>query len=147
VRVLVLDGPNLNLLGTREPAVYGHETLASIQAGLARHAGPEHTLTFTQSNHEGALVDAVQAAVGRQDGLLVNAGAYTHTSIALRDALLAVDLPAVEVHLSNVARREPFRHVSYLADVCVGTVSGFGAFGYRLAFDALIHILNARRAA
>jgi len=147
VRVLVLDGPNLNLLGTREPAVYGHETLASIQSGLERHAGHAHTLTFTQSNHEGALVDAVHAAVGRQDGLLVNAGAYTHTSIALRDALLAVDLPAVEVHLSNVARREPFRHISYLADVCVGTVSGFGAFGYRLAFDALIHILNARRAA
>ena len=147
MRVLVLDGPNLNLLGTREAVLYGHETRASIEQTLRAWAADAHALTFVQSNHEGALIDALHAARGTQDGVVINAGAYTHTSVALRDALLAVELPAVEVHLTNVARREPFRHVSYLADVCVGTISGFGALGYRLALEALIDTLNARRAA
>jgi 3-dehydroquinate dehydratase-2 len=147
MRVLVLDGPNLNLLGTREAALYGHETRASIERTLRAWASDAHALTFVQSNHEGALIDALHAARGEQDGVVINAGAYTHTSVALRDALLAIELPAVEVHLTNVARREPFRHVSYLADVCVGTISGFGALGYRLALEALIDTLNARRAA
>ena len=147
MRVLVLDGPNLNLLGTREVALYGGETRATIEQSLRAWAGDAHALTFFQSNYEGALIDALHEARGAQDGVVINAGAYTHTSVALRDALLAVALPAVEVHVTNVARREPFRHVSYLADVCVGTISGFGALGYRLALEALLHTLNARRAA
>jgi 3-dehydroquinate dehydratase-2 len=134
---LVINGPNLNLLGVREPAVYGSATLADIEADLlalaARHG---KSVQFFQSNHEGALVDRVHAA--RTDGtdfIVINAGAYTHTSIALRDALAAVDIPFVEVHLSNLHRREPFRQHSYLAELALGSIVGLGAAGYRLALE------------
>lgn len=136
-RILVLNGPNLNLLGVREPATYGARTLADVEQELRDAAqGAGATVTFFQSNHEGELVDRVQAA--RSDGtdfLIVNAGAYTHTSIALRDALAAVAIPFIEVHVSNVFRRESFRHHSYLSDLAVGVIAGLGTHGYRLALD------------
>lgn len=136
-RILILNGPNLNLLGTREPAIYGGRTLAQIEAELsdvARRYSAD--IAFFQSNHEGALIDRIHVA--RTDGttfLIVNAGAFTHTSIALRDALAAVALPFIEVHLSNVHRREEFRHRSLLADLAVGTIVGLGAAGYRYALE------------
>jgi 3-dehydroquinate dehydratase-2 len=146
VRVLVVHGPNLNLLGTREPETYGRETLADIEEalrGLAQDLGVE--VEFFQSNSEGALVDAVQGSRGRFGGVLINPAAYTHTSIALRDAFLAVGIPFVEVHLSNIYAREPFRHRSLLADVAVGTVSGFGSTGYALGLRGLLTHLSASR--
>jgi 3-dehydroquinate dehydratase-2 len=142
-KILVLHGPNLNLLGSREPAVYGRATLPEIDAdlaGLARAAN--HDLVSFQSNSEGALIDRVHAAA--KDGvafIVINPGALTHTSIALRDALAAVAIPFIEVHLSNVHAREPFRHHSYLADVAVGVISGFGADSYRLGVTAAINRL------
>lgn len=136
-RILILNGPNLNLLGSREPEVYGRTTLAQVEAELgelARSRGAE--LSFFQSNHEGELVDRAQAARGEGiDFLIINAGALTHTSVALRDALAAVALPFIEVHLSNVHRREAFRHHSYLADLAVGSIVGLGAAGYRFALE------------
>lgn len=136
-RILILNGPNLNLLGTREPAIYGGRTLAEIESELSEVARLHQAdLAFFQSNHEGALVDRIHVA--RADGttfLIINAGAFTHTSVALRDALAAVALPFIEVHLSNVHRREAFRHHSYLADLAVGTIVGLGAAGYRYALD------------
>jgi len=136
-RILILNGPNLNLLGAREPAIYGGRTLAEIESELSEIARLHQAdLAFFQSNHEGALVDRIHVA--RADGttfLIINAGAFTHTSIALRDALAAVALPFIEVHLSNVHRREAFRHHSYLADLAVGTIVGLGAAGYRYALD------------
>lgn len=136
-RILVLNGPNLNLLGTREPAIYGPTTLADIERDLSSAAASQGvTALFYQSNHEGALVDRIQAA--RSEGVdfvIVNAGALTHTSVALRDALAGVGIPFVEVHLSNVYRREPFRHRSYLSDLAVGVVAGLGAAGYRYALQ------------
>ena len=134
-RILVLHGPNLNLLGTREPHVYGHTTLDALNAGLvelARSLGS--TLTAFQSNHEGALVDRIQAA--RLDGtdfVIINAGAFTHTSVAIRDALAGVAIPFVEVHISNVYKREAFRHHSYLSDLAQGVVAGLGPLGYEAA--------------
>ncbi len=139
MRVLVLDGPNLNLLGTREPDRYGTRTLAEIRSDLERlGADLGVDLAFVQSNAEGDLVDAVQAASGRVDGILVNPAAYTHTSIALRDAFLAVGIPFVEVHLSNVHGRESFRQRSLLADVAVGVVAGFGPDSYLLGLRGLV---------
>lgn len=138
-----MHGPNLNLLGHREPGIYGRETLDSINQSLqdaAVQLGVQ--LESFQSNHEGALVDAIHGAMGVQDGLLINPGAYTHTSIAIRDAIAAVALPTVEVHLSNVYRRESFRHHSYIAPVAVGQISGFGAFSYVLGLRALVHHLT-----
>jgi 3-dehydroquinate dehydratase-2 len=136
-RVLVINGPNLNLLGTREPAIYGGRTLADIEAELTDVAGRYSAeVVFFQNNHEGALVDRIHTA--RTDGtrfIIINAGAFTHTSIALRDALAAVALPFIEVHLSNVHRREEFRHHSYLSDLAVGSVVGLGAAGYRYALE------------
>ena len=147
MRVLVLHGPNLNLLGSREPAVYGAITLAEIDAALARRAGEVGVqLESFQSNHEGALVDRVQAA--RADGtgfILLNPAAFTHTSVALRDAMAAVAIPFVEVHLSNVHRREPFRHHSYFSDLAEGVIVGLGASGYRLALDFALERLAASR--
>jgi len=146
VRVLVLHGPNLNLLGVREPGVYGAASLAEIEVRLTRLAaelGVE--VDFFQSNCEGALVDRVQAARGHCDGVVINPAAYTHTSIALRDALLATALPFVEVHLSNVYARESFRQKSMLADVAVGTVCGFGAASYELGLRGLAAHLEERR--
>jgi 3-dehydroquinate dehydratase-2 len=144
--VLVLQGPNLNLLGTREPERYGRTTLAQVQARLdevGREIGV--TLRHVQSNHEGVLVDEVQRAA--RDGLVgavVNAAAYTHTSIALRDAFLGTGLPLVEVHVSNIFAREPFRHHSHLADVAVGVICGLGVSGYELALRGLVDVLRAR---
>jgi 3-dehydroquinate dehydratase-2 len=133
--VLVLNGPNLNLLGSREPSVYGATTLAEIERDLSAIAASRQAkLSVFQSNHEGALVDRIQAARGEGvEFMVINAGALTHTSIALRDALAAVAIPFIEVHLSNVHRREAFRHRSYLADIAVGVIAGLGAAGYRLA--------------
>ena len=144
LRILVLHGPNLNLLGTREPDVYGRTTLAEIDRRLSEEAKRLRVrVTSFQSNHEGTLVDRIQQARGSQDGILLNAAAYTHTSVALRDALAAVALPAVEVHLTNPHRREPFRHHSHLAGVVVGRVEGFGPESYLLGFQGLIAILRA----
>ena len=143
MHLLLLNGPNLNLLGQREPGIYGSGTLASIEDGLrqeATAAGAE--LDCFQSNFEGALVERIHQAMGASQGILINAGAYTHTSIALRDALLGVAIPYVELHLSNTHAREPFRHRSYLADRAVGVVSGFGAMSYSLALQGLIHHLQ-----
>ncbi|MXX09312.1 MAG: type II 3-dehydroquinate dehydratase [Synechococcus sp. SB0673_bin_10] len=144
MKILVLHGPNLNLLGTREPSVYGRVSLAEIDAQLAAWAKRRSiSLSCTQSNHEGSLVDTVQAAAAQQaDGILINAGAYTHTSIALRDALLATALPFVEVHLSNTHGRESFRHRSLLADRAVGVVCGFGDLSYRLGLEGLVAALE-----
>ena len=143
MHLLLLNGPNLNLLGQREPGIYGSGTLASIEDGLrqeATAAGAE--LDCFQSNFEGALVDRIHRAMGTSQGILINAGAYTHTSIALRDALLGVAIPYVELHLSNTHARESFRHHSYLADRAVGVVCGFGALSYSLALQGLIHHLQ-----
>jgi 3-dehydroquinate dehydratase-2 len=139
MHVLVLNGPNLNLLGLREPGLYGARTLADIEADLAARALElDVELTCFQSNHEGALLDRLHAARGGVDGILINAGAFTHSSIALRDALLGVAIPFVEVHLSNTHAREPFRHHSYLADMALGVICGFGAASYTLALEGLV---------
>jgi 3-dehydroquinate dehydratase-2 len=142
-KLLVLHGPNLNLLGTREPERYGRATLAEIDAELVRIATASgHELSAFQSNAEHALIDRVHAA--RADGtafILINPAAFTHTSIALRDALAAIALPFVEVHLTNVHAREPFRRHSFFSDLAVGVIAGFGAHGYRLALDAALHRL------
>jgi 3-dehydroquinate dehydratase-2 len=148
IRVLVLHGPNLNLLGTRDPAIYGTTTLAEIDAELARRAAARGAeVECVQSNHEGELVTLIQQARGRVDAIVMNPAAYTHTSIALRDALEAVALPAVEVHLSNLHARESFRHVSLTAARCVGQISGFGAQSYFLGLDAALVIVEGLRRA
>lgn len=134
---LILNGPNLNLLGTRQPEVYGATTLQDIETMCRAHVGDRATLDFVQSNHEGAMIDAIHAAKGTHDGIVLNAGAYTHTSIALMDAIASVELPVVEVHLSNIHAREEFRHVSYISRVAIGQICGFGAQGYLMALDAL----------
>lgn len=148
MQLLVLHGPNLNLLGTREPEVYGHTTLAQIDEDLVALAARSGAmLTTFQSNHEGALIDRVQAARG--DGIqfiVINPGGFTHTSVALRDALAGVGLPFIEVHLSNVHRREPFRHRSYFSDLAEGVIVGLGAEGYRLAVQAALAYLSNLRA-
>lgn len=147
MRILLLNGPNLNLLGLREPGLYGAATLEAIERALhAEAAGLGVELACFQSNHEGALVDRIQAARGQEAGILINAGAYTHTSIALRDALLGVALPYVELHLSNVHAREPFRHHSHLADKALGVICGFGASSYSLALRGLVGHLQAAAA-
>ena len=145
MRILVLHGPNLNLLGTREPGLYGQDTLAEIDSELQQQAerlGAQ--LDCFQSNHEGALVERIHQAAGRVDGILINVGAYTHTSIALRDALLGVGLPFVELHLSNVHARERFRHRSFLADKAVGVICGFGPISYYLALEGMVAHLRSQ---
>ncbi|MDC0737196.1 type II 3-dehydroquinate dehydratase [Cognatishimia sp. SS12] len=141
--LLILNGPNLNLLGTRQPEVYGKTTLNDIEAMCAAHAQRLNIrVSCLQSNHEGALIDAIHAAKGTHDGIVLNAGAFTHTSIALMDAIASVELPVIELHLSNIHAREAFRHKSYIAPVALGQICGFGAAGYGLAIDALMAHLS-----
>ena len=137
--LLVLNGPNLNLLGTRQPEVYGSVTLASIEEDCIAYAAKIGiSLSCTQSNHEGELVDTIHAAKGTFAGIILNAGAYTHTSIALMDAISSVEIPVIELHLSNIHAREAFRHKSYIAPVSIGQIVGFGPAGYKLAIDAMM---------
>jgi 3-dehydroquinate dehydratase-2 len=143
--LFVLNGPNLNLLGSREPEIYGHTTLGDIEAQTKARAGQLGlAVEFRQSNHEGDLVDWVQEARGAAAGVILNAGAYTHTSVALHDALKAVDVPVIEVHISNPHRREPFRHTSYVSPVATGVICGVGAQGYALAVEALATLLSQK---
>lgn len=143
MKILVLHGPNLNLLGTREPELYGTFTLDDITASLTQLATElECDISVVQSNSEGVLVDSIQAARGRFQGILINPAAYTHTSVAIRDALAAVELPTVEVHLSNIHKREEFRHHSFIAPVAVGQISGFGPESYLLGLRALVTFIR-----
>lgn len=136
--ILILNGPNLNLLGTRQPDVYGHETLAMVEEACKTHAQALGLVAqCQQSNHEGALLDAIHAAKGVHGGIVLNAGAYTHTSIALMDAIFSTEIPTVEVHLSNIHAREAFRHKSFIAPAAIGQICGFGSQGYLMAIDAL----------
>jgi 3-dehydroquinate dehydratase-2 len=142
-RVLVLNGPNLNLLGTREPETYGSETLKDVESLCRRAASElELTLDFRQSNHEGELVTWIQDARKTADGIVINPAAYSHTSVAIHDALRAADIPVVEVHLSNIHQREAFRHHSYVSSVAFGVICGFGSLGYKLALEALAQKLK-----
>ncbi|MBQ2619579.1 MAG: type II 3-dehydroquinate dehydratase [Oscillospiraceae bacterium] len=144
MKLLILNGPNLNLLGLREPAIYGRETYDSLCARIAAHAAERGAeVEFYQSNHEGDLVDAIQGAFGDADGIVINPGAYTHTSIALLDAVKAVGVPTVEVHISDVDSREPFRSVSYIRAACLATISGHGTNGYLEAMDLLLERAQA----
>ena len=141
--IFVLNGPNLNLLGVREPAVYGSDTLADIEERcLARAAALDLQIDFRQSNHEGQLVDWIQEARGIADGIVINAGALTHTSVAVLDALSAAGLPVIEVHLSNIFRRERFRHHSYVSLAARGVICGLGAHGYVLALEAVASLIE-----
>jgi 3-dehydroquinate dehydratase-2 len=143
--ILALHGPNLNLLGQREPGIYGALTLAEINRLLEEEGFKLQAKVFSmQSNHEGILVDTIHGALGQHQGILINAGAYTHTSVALRDAIAAVNLPTVEVHLSNIYRREDFRHHSYIAPVAIGQISGFGGQSYLLGLQALVNHLRVK---
>ena len=142
-KILVIHGPNLNMLGQREPEIYGHESLAEIDARL-KEKGEELGVdveTF-QSNHEGAIVDKIQQAVDIVHGVVINPAAYTHTSIAIRDALAMLDIPLVEIHLSNIYRREPFRHQSMIADIVAARIVGFGSHGYTLALEGVVGMLQ-----
>ena len=144
--ILVLHGPNLNLLGQREPGIYGSVTLEQINRLLTEEGQKLQALVSTvQSNQEGVLVDSIHAARKKHQGILINAGAYTHTSVAIRDAIAAVSIPTVEVHLSNIYQREAFRHHSYIAAVAIGQISGFGAESYRLGLQALVHYLQVAK--
>lgn len=141
--VLIIHGPNLNLLGQREPGIYGSVNLESINQSLRKEAELlQVEISALQSNHEGVIIDAVHQALEQHQGILINPGAYTHTSVAIRDAIAAVNLPTVEVHLSNIYQREPFRHHSHIAPVAIGQISGFGANSYILGLWALVHHLR-----
>jgi 3-dehydroquinate dehydratase-2 len=151
IRILVAHGPNLNLLGKREPEVYGSQTLAEIDSELAvaakaigSEAGLQVDVDCFQSNHEGELIDRIQEAMDHDSGILINPGGFTHTSVALRDALVATRLPIVEVHLSNVYAREPFRQISYVSPIALGVISGLGARGYRYGLEALVDHLKSQ---
>jgi len=145
--VLIVNGPNLNMLGTRQPELYGRETLADIESLCVEHAkslGIE--VDFRQSNHEGDLIDWIQAAKGTAAGIVINAGAYTHSSVAILDALLSVQLPAIEVHLSNIHQREEFRHHSFVSKAAKGMICGLGSHGYVLALEALANLIGSKGA-
>ncbi len=142
-RILVINGPNLNMLGTRQPEIYGADTLADIEAACRKKASDlQLEIDFFQSNHEGALVDAIQQARGAFDAIVINPAAYSHTSVAVMDALLACDLPVVEVHLSNIHKRDEFRHHSYVSKVADGVICGFGKQGYLLALEAAASLIK-----
>ena len=139
-KILVMNGPNLNMLGIREKGIYGVKTLSEINSFIAEQTkNMEVELEFFQSNHEGALIDKIHEAYGDKDGIVLNAGAYTHYSYAIRDAIAAIKIPVVEVHLSNIHSRDEFRHTSVIAPVCVGQISGFGKYSYYMAVDALYY--------
>jgi 3-dehydroquinate dehydratase-2 len=141
MKILVLNGPNLNLLGQREPETYGHTTLAQIEERVRQRASQlAAEVEFRQSNHEGQLVEWIQQAKGKFEAIILNAAAYTHTSVALRDVISAVGIPTIEVHLSNIHSREEFRHKSLLAPVCKGQIAGFGDFSYILALEAAVNL-------
>lgn len=143
MKILLLNGPNLNLLGTREPEKYGNTTLADIEKKLKSEAkSKEVKLDCYQSNHEGDLVDKIQQANNKYDGIILNAGGYTHTSVAIRDAIASVQIPVVEIHLTNIHAREEFRHNSLLAPVCIGQICGFGAYSYNLGLSAILNYLE-----
>lgn len=143
--ILVVNGPNLNTLGWREKNVYGTSTLADIERNVAERAEQLGVaVRFVQSNHEGVLIDEIHAARGMVDGMIMNPGAFTHYSYAIRDALAAVDLPAIEVHISNIYKREPFRHHSVTAPVMLGSIAGLGPIGYELALQALVSYLESK---
>lgn len=144
MRILVLNGPNLNLLGQREPGIYGVQRLDQILEGL-RKAFPTVEFTHFQSNLEGELINQIQEANSVSDGVILNAAGYTHTSVALRDAIISSGIPVIEVHLSNIFAREDFRHVSLIGSVCEGSISGFGYYSYHLAVHALMHITTQAR--
>ncbi len=138
MKILVINGPNLNMLGVREPGIYGQETYESLLQKIQNHCDQKGIeVEFFQSNHEGALVDAIQSAFGAKDGIVINPGAYTHTSIALLDAVKAINLPTVEVHISDVSKREDFRQISYIRAACIQTIAGHGTDGYLEAIDCL----------
>lgn len=143
LQILVLHGPNLNLLGVREPSIYGDLTLEQLNAALENYSAELHSyVECLQFNGEGAMVEAIHGALDRKDGILINAGAYTHTSVAIRDALSGVNLPVVEVHLSNIYQRESFRHHSLIAPIAIGQISGFGMDSYLLGLEALVRYLK-----
>lgn len=145
-RVFVLNGPNLNLLGSREPEIYGATTLADIEAEAKKRGGQLGLeVDFRQTNHEGQLVDWIQEARTKAQGVILNAGAYTHTSVAVHDALKALSIPIIEVHISNPYRREPFRHVSYVSSVATGVICGLGAQGYTLALEAIAKLATPKK--
>lgn len=142
-KIRVIHGPNLNMLGKREPEIYGSTTLEEINTNLVDQGKKIGIIVDTyQSNHEGDLVDKIQESLNIHKGLIINPGAYTHTSIAIRDAILSVDIPVVEIHLSNIYKREPFRHKSMIADIATGQIAGFGVNGYYLALDAMAQLLK-----
>jgi 3-dehydroquinate dehydratase-2 len=144
--ILVVNGPNLNLLGTREPEIYGHETIVDLENMLKKVAGElDVELECYQSNHEGDIVDKIQNSRNKVDFILLNAGAYTHTSVAIRDALAGIDMPFYEIHISNVHKREEFRHHSFLSDVAVGVIVGFGLDGYEFALRGAVRFLDRNR--
>ncbi len=144
-KILIINGPNLNLLGRRQPEIYGREKLSDLKTILQKEAERTNLdIVFFQSNHEGAIVDRINSAVDRFALIIINPAAYTHTSVAIRDALLAVNIPAIEVHLSNIHRREDFRKKSLISDICIGVISGFGLQGYILALYAARKILNGK---
>lgn len=146
MKILVLNGPNINMLGIREPSIYGKENYASLLAKIQNHAAERGIdLKILQSNHEGVLVDAIQEAYMKFDGIVINPAAYTHTSVALLDALKAVGIPTVEVHISDVSKREAFRQISYVRETCIATISGHGTEGYLEAIDLLIEHKKAKK--
>ena len=139
-KILIINGPNLNMLGLREPTIYGSESYADLLKYISDYAKDKAEITFYQSNHEGDIIDSIQGAYNKMDGIIINAGGYTHTSVAIADAISAVSLPTVEVHISDITKREAFRHHSFLTDVCVTTIMGKGFKGYTMAIDHLLSI-------